>query len=340
MPLFGFEQHRPSVHEAAFVAPTATIIGDVTIEADASVWYGSVLRGDYGSIFVRAGANVQDGTVIHGAPGFATDIGARATIGHNCVIHSARIGEDALVGNAAAVLDGAEVGSSAVIAAGSVVTPGSRIPDGAFAAGVPAEVKRTTEGTSHEIWAINAKAYISLASRHRSGVWALDDAIEATQHAAARDLEETSDLVEQPGKDSTTNAPATPDVRSFRYLSDAWVTEMGERCNADSTFRERAIGQSVRVEVETLGGPEGDASWWYIIEDGKMQTGGGSLPNPDLKYSLDWETAIAIETQQLSTDKAFFDGRLRAEGDFKKLTDLQPLFQALDAATAGIVVHE
>src|SRR5262249_7294324 len=167
MPQLEFEGNVPQVDSAAFVAPTATLIGNVIIEAHASVWYGSILRGDFAAIVVRSGANVQDGTVVHGSPNYPVEIGEDATIGHNCVIHGAQVGNGALVGNGAVVLDGAKIGARAVVAAGSVVTPGTRIEDEAVAMGLPAEVKGSVVGTPHQFWvAMNAKAYRALAQRH------------------------------------------------------------------------------------------------------------------------------------------------------------------------------
>ena len=99
MPLYEFEGMRPTIADDAFIAPTATIIGDVTIESGASVWYGAVLRGDVGPIVVRRNANVQDGTVIHTTPEVTTEIGPGATIAHQCMIHGAVVEEEALVGN-------------------------------------------------------------------------------------------------------------------------------------------------------------------------------------------------------------------------------------------------
>lgn len=169
MPLYAFEGKQPVVHETAFVAPNATLIGDVTVEAEASVWYGAVLRGDYAPIVVRAGANVQDGAVIHGNQ--LTEVGVGATVAHNCVIHSAVLGEECLIANGVVVLDGARVGARSLVAAGSVVAANAVIPDGVLAAGSPAEVKRPIEGTSAEFWVtVNPGAYRDLAQRHRNGL--------------------------------------------------------------------------------------------------------------------------------------------------------------------------
>src|SRR5438309_7839546 len=107
MPLFSFEGKRPTIDPSAFIAPTAVLIGDVTIEENASVWYNTVLRGDFSSIVVRRGANVQDCAVVHVTQTHPVEIGAGATVGHLCMIHGATLGEECLVGNAATVLDGA-----------------------------------------------------------------------------------------------------------------------------------------------------------------------------------------------------------------------------------------
>src|SRR5438132_870107 len=103
MPLFSFEGKSPKVHPSAFVAPTAVLVGDVTIEENASVWYNAVLRADFAPIVVRRGANVQDCAVVHVTPAHAVEIGAGATVGHTCVVHGATLGEEALVGNGVTV---------------------------------------------------------------------------------------------------------------------------------------------------------------------------------------------------------------------------------------------
>ena len=174
MPLFSFEGRSPQVHPDAFVAPTATLVGDVIVEADASVWYGAIIRADYSQVIVRAGANVQDGAVLHGPPGDPTEIGPGATVAHNAVVHGAIVEEECLIANGAIVLDGARVGARSLVAAGSVVRAGAEIPSGVLAAGTPAQVKGPIEGTPSEFWVkANPGAYQELARRHREGVEAL-----------------------------------------------------------------------------------------------------------------------------------------------------------------------
>jgi carbonic anhydrase/acetyltransferase-like protein (isoleucine patch superfamily) len=170
MPLFAFEGHEPRVSPAAWIAPTATLVGDVLVEDDASVWYGAVLRADFGPIVVRRGANVQDGSVLHGGIDPVTEIGEGATIGHLCVVHSAIVGPEALVGNGATVLDGAVVGRRALVAAGCTVPPGMAIPDGMLAVGTPARVAGEVGGSGKEWVEANPERYQALARRHAAGV--------------------------------------------------------------------------------------------------------------------------------------------------------------------------
>ena len=171
MHLFEYEGKSPTIHEDAWIAPTATVIGDVTIEAGASVWYGAVLRGDDGPIVVRANANIQDNSVVHTTPGVTTEIGARATVAHQCLVHGAVLEAEALVGNGSTVLDGARVGAGSMVAAGSLVTPGTQIPAGVIALGSPAKVKGDIAGTPAEFWVqMNPTYYPELARRHRASV--------------------------------------------------------------------------------------------------------------------------------------------------------------------------
>jgi carbonic anhydrase/acetyltransferase-like protein (isoleucine patch superfamily) len=171
MPLFSFEGRSPRVDPTAFVAPTATLIGDVTIEAGASVWFNTVLRADYGPVIVREGANVQDGSVLHAPPGVPVDIGPGATIAHMCLIHGAHIGAEALIANHATVLDGAVIGARSLVAAGALVLSGTKIPDEVLVVGSPATIKGPIAGTSAEMWVkVNPKAYQDLAQRYLSGL--------------------------------------------------------------------------------------------------------------------------------------------------------------------------
>ncbi len=170
MPLFAFEDQTPDVSPDAWIAPNATLIGDVRVEAEASIWYGAVLRADLGPILIRRGANVQDGSVLHGGDDPPTEVGEGATIGHLGVVHGAIIGAEALVGNGSTVLDGVIVGRRALVAAGSTVPPRMVIPDGMLAAGVPAKVLREVTGGAKEWVEANPGFYRDLARRHAAGI--------------------------------------------------------------------------------------------------------------------------------------------------------------------------
>jgi carbonic anhydrase/acetyltransferase-like protein (isoleucine patch superfamily) len=170
MPLFAFEGKEPVVSPTAWIAPTATLVGDVRVEDEASIWYGAVLRADFGTIIVRRGANVQDGSVLHGGMDPVTEVGDGATVGHLCVVHGAVLGVEALIGNGATVLDGAVIGSRALVGAGATVPPGMHVPDGMIAVGTSARVVREVSGAAKEWVDTNPQVYRDLARRHADGV--------------------------------------------------------------------------------------------------------------------------------------------------------------------------
>ena len=174
MPFFEFEGRRPQVSPGAWIAPTATLIGDVRVEDEASVWYGAVLRADNGPILVRRGANVQDGSVMHGDGDPLMEVGAGATIGHMCMVHGAVIGEEALIGNGAILLDGVFVGRRALVAAGAVVPPRMQVPDGMLAMGVPARIVGEVTGGAAERVAGNGAVYRNLARRYAASLRPVD----------------------------------------------------------------------------------------------------------------------------------------------------------------------
>lgn len=176
MPLYEFDGRRPVVDPTAFVAPTATLIGDVHIEAGASVWFNAVLRADYAPIIVREGANVQDGSVLHAPPGIPVDIGPGATIAHACVIHGAHIGANAVIANHSTVLDGAVIGARTLVAAHSLVVGATKIPDEVLVVGSPAKIRGPIAGTGAEMWVnTNGEVYRELAQRYLNELKPLDD---------------------------------------------------------------------------------------------------------------------------------------------------------------------
>ncbi|WP_300079024.1 gamma carbonic anhydrase family protein [Propioniciclava sp.] len=172
--LYEIDGQRPNVDDGAFVAPTASIIGDVSIAAGASVWFGAVARGDGGAISLGAGSNLQDNAVIHADPGFPASIGADVSIGHGAVVHGCTIGDRVLVGMGATIMNGATVGSDTLIAAGALVSPGVEIPPRSLVVGVPGKVRRTLTEDEVDAVASNAHRYVERAEQYRASGKALE----------------------------------------------------------------------------------------------------------------------------------------------------------------------
>lgn len=166
-----FRGKKPQIAEDAFIAEGARLIGDVTIESKASIWFNAVLRGDINSIVVGEGSNVQDNCTVHVDHEFPVVIGKRVTIGHNAVIHGATIGDEALIGMGATVLNGARIGEKAIVAAGAVVLEGKEIPPRSLAVGVPAKVVRENLSDEQlEAVANNLETYLQLTEEYRQTV--------------------------------------------------------------------------------------------------------------------------------------------------------------------------
>jgi carbonic anhydrase/acetyltransferase-like protein (isoleucine patch superfamily) len=141
----------PKIDPEAFVAPTAVVVGAVTLEAEASIWYGAIARADEEVIVIGPGTNVQDGCTLHSDPGFPLLIGRGVTIGHRVVLHGARVDDDVLLGMGCIVMNGAHIGTGSLVAAGAVVPPNTTVPPRSVVAGVPAKVvrKATDEDLDH-----------------------------------------------------------------------------------------------------------------------------------------------------------------------------------------------
>jgi carbonic anhydrase/acetyltransferase-like protein (isoleucine patch superfamily) len=162
-----YQGKRPKIADDAFIAPNATIIGDVIIEAGANVWFGAVIRGDEGHIYIGPRVSVQDNVVIHTNPVHSTIVEADATIGHLVVLEGCHIKTGALVGMNATVLDGAVVGERALVAAGSVVRENQVIPPEVLAAGVPAQVKGPMSEAARQHVQHASQDYQKMAKNYR-----------------------------------------------------------------------------------------------------------------------------------------------------------------------------
>ena len=159
--------HSPRLHPESWVAPNATVVGQVILAEGASAWYGAILRAEAETIEIGAGTNIQDGVTIHVDPGFPARIGSGVSVGHNAVLHGCTIEDDSLVGMGAVVLNGAVVGSGSLIAAGAVVPQGAVIPAGSMVAGVPGKVRRELSDDEMAGIRTNAKLYQELVKLHR-----------------------------------------------------------------------------------------------------------------------------------------------------------------------------
>ncbi len=154
--------------ETAFVAPNATLVGDVTVGAGAGIFYGAVVRGDRSPLRIGANSNLQDNVTVHSDPEHPTTIGERVSVGHGAVVHGCTLEDDVLVGMNATVLNGAVVGSGSLVAAGAVVLEGTVVAPGSLVAGVPGKVRRELTDEERRAVSRNAQNYIVLSREHRA----------------------------------------------------------------------------------------------------------------------------------------------------------------------------
>jgi carbonic anhydrase/acetyltransferase-like protein (isoleucine patch superfamily) len=164
-----FFGQAPDIHDTAFVAPGATVVGAVSLGAESSVWFHAVLRGDINSIEVGAHSNIQDGAVIHVADAHGTKIGQWVTVGHRAIVHACTVEDEVLIGMGAIIMDGAHIGARTIIGAGALVTRDTNIPAGSLVLGAPAKVVRFLtheEQNSVKVW---AQRYVTVSRRYREG---------------------------------------------------------------------------------------------------------------------------------------------------------------------------
>lgn len=166
-PLYPFDGNSPAVHETAFIAPSASIIGQATLDQDSSAFYGVSVRADTAAITVGAGSNLQDNVVLHADPGFPCTVGRRVSVGHAAVVHGCTVEDDCLIGMGATVLNGAVIGAGSLVAAGAVVLEGTVVPPRSLVAGVPAKVRRELTEEEFDGVRANAARYVELAAKHR-----------------------------------------------------------------------------------------------------------------------------------------------------------------------------
>jgi carbonic anhydrase/acetyltransferase-like protein (isoleucine patch superfamily) len=163
-----YRGQMPEIAADAWIAQTATVIGDTVIGAGSSLWYGVVVRGDVNAIRIGAGTNIQDGTVVHVSTGtHPTVIGSNVSIGHLALVHGCTLEDGCFVGMTACVMDGAVIESRAMVAAGALVTPGKRVPSGELWAGRPARFSRSLTDEDYAMFERIVAGYVELGAEYR-----------------------------------------------------------------------------------------------------------------------------------------------------------------------------
>jgi len=174
MPCYALEDTVPTLGHDSWIAPDANLIGDVRLDAGASVWFGATIRGDNTPIVVGAGTNIQDGAVLHSDPGYPLTIGARCTVGHRAIVHGCTIGDEVLVGMGATILNGAVIGDGCLIGAGALVTEGKRFAPGQLILGSPASAIRPLDDAARAGLRLSAEHYVARARRFANGLVRVD----------------------------------------------------------------------------------------------------------------------------------------------------------------------
>ena len=170
MAIYELDGMVPQLAASAWVADSAQVMGNVVLGEDASVWFGTVIRGDTETITIGAGSNIQDASVLHADIGKPLVVGERVTVGHQVMLHGCTIGDESLIGIGAVVLNGAKIGKHCLVGAGSLVTEGKEFPDGSMIFGSPAKVVRSLTPEQIEGLRRSAQHYTENADRYRNGL--------------------------------------------------------------------------------------------------------------------------------------------------------------------------
>jgi|SRR5450830_151907 carbonic anhydrase/acetyltransferase-like protein (isoleucine patch superfamily) len=174
MAVYELDGVTPEVAESAWIADSAQVMGRVSVGQDASVWFGTVVRGDTESITIGEGSNIQDASVLHADIGKPLVVGRHVTVGHQVMLHGCTIGDESLIGIGAVVLNGARIGKNCLVGAGSLVTEGKEFPDGSMIIGSPAKAIRQLSPEQIEGLRQSAKHYIDNARRFKAGLRRID----------------------------------------------------------------------------------------------------------------------------------------------------------------------
>ncbi|MEZ5705585.1 MAG: gamma carbonic anhydrase family protein [Burkholderiaceae bacterium] len=174
MAIYELDGVSPTLADTAWVAENAQVIGNVTLEADSSVWFGVTVRGDTETITIGKGSNIQDGSVLHADIGMPLVVGENVTVGHKVMLHGCTIGDESLIGIGAVVLNGAKIGKNCLVGAGALVTEGKAFPDGSMIFGSPAKAVRQLSAEQIEGLRTSARHYVDNAQRFRHTLKKID----------------------------------------------------------------------------------------------------------------------------------------------------------------------
>lgn len=176
MPIYAIDGKSPTFEDrdSNFIAPDATLIGNVSVGRDVSIWFGTAIRGDNETITIGPRSNVQEHTIMHTDPGYALTIGTGCTIGHRAMLHGCTIGDNSLVGMGAIILNGAKIGRNSLVGAGALVTEGKEFPDNSLIVGVPAKAVRTLDDAAVERLKWSAQHYVDNGKRFAKGLTAAE----------------------------------------------------------------------------------------------------------------------------------------------------------------------
>ena len=150
-----------------WIAPNASVIGEVNLERDASIWFNAILRADNEPITIGEGSNVQDGAIVHTDPGFACRIGKKVTVGHMAMLHGCYIGDGSLIGIGSVVLNGAKIGKNCIIGSKALITEGMEVPDGSMVLGIPGKIKKTLTEEEQSVVPLGAEHYIDNYKKYK-----------------------------------------------------------------------------------------------------------------------------------------------------------------------------
>lgn len=171
---FRFESTRRVIDPTVFIARTATLTGNVTIAAHASIWFGAVLRGDMGTITIGENSNIQDNAVVHVDFGFDTVIGRNVSVGHSAIVHGATIADNCIIGMHSTILNGATIGENCIIAAGALILEGQHVPANSVVMGMPGKVKKSADEKTIEHIRKNWEIYRDYARAYRHSIYHQD----------------------------------------------------------------------------------------------------------------------------------------------------------------------